>query len=434
MVLEQTIMKQKYTLFYTYFILLPSLFCLQACSSEKLPQPFSGELSFNRYVAVGDEFTAGYMNGGLYAEGQEKSFPNLLVRQLNLIGNVPFKQPLLNGNGTGFWAIDSLMDQACELFPPNPHFSINQASGSWENNVARFGPYHNISFPKLKLSHVNRELLYQENPFFSRIVDIPDSGSYSYLDVLASTQSDFFSLWIGVNDVLAYALHGGDHPAYLMTEPDSFRINFLQVLYALTDQNPQTAGVVANVMDITSLPYFSTVPHEWIDAENCNGVAQAIYIETDTEVRIAGVDDLILLAADSLLGVGGWGLSAQFPIPKELVLDEAEHREVIQMIQIYNQHIKSVVNEYNSQLPKARIALVNIYEELHEATDEGLVVDGVNISGAYLSGGLFSLDGLFPTARGNAFITNIFISSMNDFFKASIPSLSITDFKGVEFP
>src|SRR5690606_23778735 len=58
-------------------------------------------LSTFRLLAVGGGLTGGFRDGGLYREGQQWSYPNLLARQMG----VDFKQPLFSkpkGNGTGY--------------------------------------------------------------------------------------------------------------------------------------------------------------------------------------------------------------------------------------------------------------------------------------------------------------------------------------------
>jgi hypothetical protein len=49
-------------------------------------------------VSIGSSLSAGVRDGGVYAEAQKTSFPALLAQQM---GIKDFKQPLLEGNGTG---------------------------------------------------------------------------------------------------------------------------------------------------------------------------------------------------------------------------------------------------------------------------------------------------------------------------------------------
>ncbi|MEM9936573.1 MAG: G-D-S-L family lipolytic protein, partial [Bacteroidota bacterium] len=60
--------------------------------------------------------------------------------------------------------------------------------------------------------------------------------------------------------------------------------------------------------------------------------------------------------------------------------------------------------------------------------------DGIELNNQYINGGVFSLDGLYFTPRGNAFAANIFIEYMNATFSASIPLISLADYPAVFFP
>ena len=64
------------------------------------PRYNAGEADFERFVAVGSSFTAGYNDGALTRAGQLASIPNILAQQFALVGGGEFKQPLLPvGNG-----------------------------------------------------------------------------------------------------------------------------------------------------------------------------------------------------------------------------------------------------------------------------------------------------------------------------------------------
>lgn len=427
-------MKHTFTHIHCLLLLLFVIFCLQACVSGDNVDPGGTELSFSTYLAVGDEYTAGYMNGGLYELGQINSFPNLLVKQFNQVGNVSFYQPLFDQNGSGYLAIDSVIAPTCNFLPSSIIFSHHRASQFWQNIVPNREPFRNMGLPKLKVGNLNEESLYLENLFFSRLIQAPDSGTATYLNAIENNPTDFFTLWIGINDVLAYALNGGDNPAYPLTHPDTFRHNFNQMMDRLTKDKPYTIGMIGNVMDISLLPMFTSVSHQYWGKRPCGSFAQTIYIQTKDGVRAAEEDDRILLAADSLLGQQDWGLSRQYAIPGELVLDKEEVEEVQNRIKNYNEVISIAVAKYNEENPTSNFLLLDMWVEFKHLHEDGLIVNGLNLSGEYLSGGFYSLDGLYPTPRGNAFISNLFIERLNTFFGHSIPNIDIAEYKGVEFP
>ena len=64
----------------------------------------------------------------------------------------------------------------------------------------------------------------------------------------------------------------------------------------------------------------------------------------------------------------------------------------------------------------------------------GLTVDGVNLSLAYISGGIFSLDGVHLTPRGYAIVANEFIKAINKQYNSTIPLANVSSYNGVKFP
>ena len=178
-------------------------------------------------------------------------------------------------------------------------------------------------------------------------------------------------------------------------------------------------GLVATIPDITSIPYFTTVSYTSIDQTDCDQGERAILIQqADNLIREATDDDFILLPAASLIGKSDstgfvFGLHPENPVPKSLVLDSEEVKEVRNAIDGYNQIIQSLTKQYD-------FALADIYTFMKQA-EKGIVLDGIEISGDFITGGAFSLDGIHITPRGNAIIANQFIQSINAHYEANIP-------------
>lgn len=407
---------------------------LTACRGDlDPPTPFSGDLTFSRYIAVGDEYTAGFMNGGLYPEGQEASYPNLMAKQFRLISPMAFKQPLLRNNGTGYLALDSLKAQPCDDLAPRSFLSWTEEEPLWAQDLTVTPPYHNLGLPRLKAAQVNIPFRDSQNVFGARFSTQADSSS-SLISLIEARQAEFFTLWIGANDLLPYALSGGEQGPEAFTQPDTFRLSVQRLLKSLSAQNPEVPGVVANLPDFTQMPYFTSIGTSWRSSFDCQGARKPIYIQSDQTVRIIQPNEKVLLPADSLLHFQQEGLSAQFPLPDRYVLDQQELALFRQTLNTYNQILQEEVDQHNARLNQARVAFLDIHQELSSLSESGLVIDGVQVSGEYITGGMYSLDGLYPTPRGHAFITNLFLTRVNHFFNASIPPLNITDYKAVEYP
>src|SRR5699024_2060291 len=86
----------------------------------------------------------------------------------------------------------------------------------------------------------------------------------------AAQGATFFTLWIGNNDILSYATSGGsgvDQTGNLdpstygsndITDPNVFAAVYSQQVEALTQNGAK--GVLLNIPEVTSIPYFTTVP------------------------------------------------------------------------------------------------------------------------------------------------------------------------------
>ena len=64
----------------------------------------------------------------------------------------------------------------------------------------------------------------------------------------------------------------------------------------------------------------------------------------------------------------------------------------------------------------------------------GIVTNGVNNTAAFISGNLFSLDGVHPTPRGYAIVANEMIKVINTKYGCQVPTVNPNDYRGVKFP
>ncbi|MGN6639049.1 MAG: SGNH/GDSL hydrolase family protein [Mucilaginibacter sp.] len=96
------------------------------------------------------------------------------------------------------------------------------------------------------------------------------------------------------------------------------------------------------------------------------------------------------------------------------------------------------VNSYNSTIKSVAaakgLAVFDAYTFLNNIKQSGLVVNGVSVNSNYISGGLFSLDGVHLTPRGYAIVANEFIKAINAKYGSTIPLANISDYNGVKFP
>lgn len=295
-----------------YIFLASSLFLFTNCSDpedvdlnpiveeEAKPALTAGSANFSKYVAIGNSFTAGFTDNALFIASQQNSFPNLLSQKFSLVGGGNFSQPLMNDNFGGLLLGGSPVLHPLtgkNLFAPRLYFyndsnsacpdytgpvvlgiDPNDTNTQVSSSTTDFllnnptGPFNNMGVPGAKSFHLlapgygslANVPLGLANPYFVRMAS--ESSASVLGDVLAQSPT-FFTLWVGINDVLGYALSGGDGSSAITPIDGAPGVGFNQtyatLIGAVTASGAQ--GVVANIPDVTSIPHFTTVPFDPLD-------------------------------------------------------------------------------------------------------------------------------------------------------------------------
>ena len=246
----------------------------------------SGSANFSNYVAVGNSLTAGLSDAALFIDGQTASYPNMLAGNFALVGGGNFTIPFMADNLGGL-TLGGMPISGNRLFldfssgSPTPTPVAGQ--GMTEVSNVLTGPFNNMGVPSAKSYHllapgygnVAGVSMGLANPFFARMASSPDA---TILGDAAAQQPTFFSLWIGANDVLGYATQGGagvDQTGNLdpstyggsdISDPNVVAGSIDAVLATLTAGGAN--GVIANIPDVTTIPYFKVVPYNPLDPSN----------------------------------------------------------------------------------------------------------------------------------------------------------------------
>jgi hypothetical protein len=142
------------------------------------------------------------------------------------------------------------------------------------------------------------------------------------------------------------------------------------------------------------------------------------------QLRQATDDDLIILSAQSVLGVtpdpsnplGVIGVT--IPVTNQYVLTTTEQALVSSFTNTYNTIIQGLAADYG-------LGYVDINAAFNEVASVGIPFNGGVLTSAYVTGGAFSLDASHGTPRGYAFIANQVIDVINTTYNASIPKVDI---------
>jgi hypothetical protein len=415
-----------------------------------------GNADFDVYVAVGNSLTAGYSNGALYRSGQENSYPSILAKQFEKVGGGSFTQPILEDeDGVGIVSTGLLTA---------PVFVQKRTLGYATDckSVTALGPlppvfrssavlapitqarYNNLGVPGIKSIHL-MSTAYTANPFYGRFAYAPGT-SYVLKDAMDQNPS-FFTLWIGSNDVLLYAVGGGEQAknttaSDTLTPPAMFTAALTNAVNTLTSNGAK--GAIANIPDITTIPYFTTVPYNGLTlsaaqaggltalhaaagvtfTEGVNAFLIADASATGGKRKIKSTEYLLLSVPQDSIKCFGYG--SQTPIPARYVLDEAEIAKVVSYTNQYNMTIESLASSKG-------LAFVNT-NTLLASLQSGFSFDGIDFTNKYVTGGAFSLDGIHLTPRGYAVTANHFLKAINFQYKASIPLVNVSDYAGLTFP
>lgn len=239
----------------------------------------AGEANFSKYVSLGNSLTSGYRDNALYIDGQNESYPSMIAQQMKLAGGGEFKQPLMADNlggipSAGIPNKKILAVVAGSLAPVD-------APGTGTTTLANIysaGPYQNMGVPGAKVAHLLAPgygnpagLPATANPYFVRFAS--SSSTSVVADALAQNPT-FLSLWIGNNDVLGYATSGGDGSNPITPVDGAVGVGFNSTYTALVStlfpNGTTRKGIVANIPNVTSIPFFTRVPYNPIPPERFN--------------------------------------------------------------------------------------------------------------------------------------------------------------------
>lgn len=443
----------------TYYSIAAALLLLSACKPTIQGEaPTKGNADFSNYVAIGNSLTAGYADGTLYRSGQLNSYPNMLAQQFKLVGGGNFKQPLLPGNfgwpGAKRVLGSTLSCDGTTGLGPVLYNGPADTAGS-STNISAQGPFNNLGVPGIRcidytlagygaIAQVLGGVGYAARMYPNPLTDKP-------VDIAARSNATFFTLWLGNNDVLGYATGGGEGNGKGGGQPAdispliTFEASYRTVVDTMTAHGAK--GVLINLPDVTSIPFFTTIPAMGLVLTR-QGQADSLtaayamaglnfkfnvganpFIIQDTSAPggmrpIKNGEYILLTTPQDSIKCRGWG--SKKPIPKRYVLDATEVSNVQTATANFNNVIATVAKEKGLPLVNANAYLKTL--------QSGIKFNGLTFTPAFVTGGAFSLDGVHLTPRGYALMANEIIRVINSYYGATIPSVDITKYNGVLFP
>ena len=468
--------------------------------AEPMPALSAGSLDFSNYVSLGNSLTAGFTDNALFQASQQMSIPNLLAQKFALAGGGSFSQPMMNDNNGGLLLAGNMIAGPRLFFNgagPASLLTANPAALPTTDIAANnpTGPFNNMGVPGAKSYHllapgygnISNVALGLANPYFVRMASTPNTSVLA--DAMAQAPS-FFSLWIGNNDALGYALTGGDGTNPLTPISGAPGVGFDGTYGALVANLTAggAKGVVMNIPNLSSLPYFTAVPYNSVPLDAAttaavnagyaayNGGLQAAFqalqgtgLLTAEEVAkrtisfTAGAGNAVVIVDESLTDLGAINPAfaalpkyrqataedllvlpaATFigtladpsnpltvngvvvPLADKWVLTPEEQAEIKTAIDGYNAIIKSVATA-------AGLAHLDANAYMQQLATTGITDGSFTVTANLVTGGVFSLDGVHPNPRGYALLSNLIMKTLDSTygtnFEASGNLLDIGDY------
>lgn len=413
---------------------------LYSCKpSIDLPQPSRGTADFSNYIAIGNSLTAGYADGGLYREGQINSYPNIIAGQLKAAGGGDFVQPLFiigQENGSGYLRLTGFTPTGLPIITPVTTNLAIRGTTPYPGVylLTKFtDPVNNLGVPGIRMSDLVDNTYGAKNPYFERLETDSEVGVKGYPQKVLERKATFFTSWLGNNDALQFALSGGTYPP--LTPPAAFAQIYTGFIGQLVATGAK--GVLGTIPNVTQIAYFNTktVANIIAAAQAAGANVHSLYIKTGTgQTRAATNADLIVLTADSIgvsnptnPQIGPKGFSPYNPMKNSDVLDSAEVGLTVAAINSYNSAIIQIATAN-------KLGVMDINAVLSKIQQGNYVIDGIPLNLGFISGGIFSLDGVHLTPRGYALVANQYIQAINATYNASISPVNPAAYRTVKLP
>ncbi len=297
----------------------------------------------------------------------------------------------------------------------------------------------------------------------------PTLGDKTVFQQAKMLQPTFITMWIGNNDVLGFASSGGVDPTE-PTPPATFEFLYNQLADSIAGLGATVA--VATIPNVTDIPFFTTIGPMMAAgiaaAMQADPLVQSLFYQKHGEVVATRLTTLTKADAPLITLLGGqytdflgmptgkwyrdlaaekgktisefydslhvfgidstqaFGFHPQNPWPDALTLDAGEVETAQNAITAFNGFIETAATQKGFAFFDAYTFFSGVAENdyVPEQTD----LD--TLTAAYISGGLFSLDGVHPSNVGYAVLANEFIKAVNAEFDINITEVNLRNVMG----
>jgi lysophospholipase L1-like esterase len=401
-----------------------------------------GSANFKTVVAIGDSYGAGFESNSLNEHHSIYSWPSVVAKQLGIplctlgssAAEACFAQPIVSFPGIG----PELQLMDISTYPP----VIAPAAGSGAPLNTTFGrPFNNVSIPGANVADTFT-VTGTDKPVTRGVQQLAQfilRGPVTEVDAVVSQKPTFILVWIGGNDFLGSATNGTTAG---LTTVAAFTTAYNTLLDKLVATG---AGVVVGTLPTNpgAVPFFKTVPTVLINPATRSPVlgptGQPITLIGQVDTGTPPIGQLlpgsfVTLPAGSLIAQG-FGIPSALkpildptnklpafgtPLPDAVVLTPAEIATLTQRIADYNTAITASASAHN--VPVADI------KGLFDRFATGLNVGPFHLTSDFITGGIFSLDGVHLSDIGYTLFANEYIKAINSGYGTHVPLASVTTF------
>jgi hypothetical protein len=423
-----------------------------------LAVPVPAQPTFNKLVVVGDSLAAGHQSNCTVERFQNRSAAKILAEQLGisdfqqpLIAEVPPTNPL-----TGYPCLGVVLANGAVSV------AIVSQEGPQENaSLPR--PYDNLGFngsPRMKdfvdlrVSVPGRSDVDNYAARVLRNVAGSPFEGHNAVELAASLDPDLVLYWVGNNDVLVAMSSGVALDQVTLTPVAAFEAKYVEGLGTLKTTG---ATIMAfTIPDVTSVPLYTTLPPVVLDPQTRQPVlvngqpvpllgSRAFPPECPTapcplpagtliHTLFAPVLEAQGIGIPAALGgravVGSGDLSTALPdgsftppagpltpgvllYPDEVAAIQNRTNEINERIRLLSDDLGTVLFDLNAIFRQTRA--------------EGYDIGGIRLTTDFLSGGLFSADGVHPNQIGYAILADEIIQKLNAETGSDIPRPDLAD-------
>jgi lysophospholipase L1-like esterase len=389
-----------------------------------------GSADFTRFVALGDSYGAGFEAGSLNARHQPFGWPAIIARQAGLQICAPTASAADNCFAIPFISNPGL---------PGAELTFNGAGlvtppGSGVPLMPNFGrPYNNLSVPGYTVGAAMA--LTGAEGAAAGLGQVILRGLGTEVQQAIALHPTFIAIWLGGNDFLG-AVSAGD-PTRL-TPVATFTAQYNALLDALIAGAPSAGMVVGNLpANFATAPLTARLPAVVFDSNFQPVVVGGsqiplFYIPAGSTTPAAVPAGSLFLLSSLARYQQGFGLPPNLkavppfsllphtgePLTDAEIITPAEQKVFSDTITAYNAAITAAAAA--RQIPVADV------KSLFDRLAGPQVFGGVALTNTWISGGLFSNDGVHLSDAGYTLMANEFIKAINSAYGTEIPLASVT--------